>query len=318
MKVAILDDYQNVSLILGNFEKLKKNFDFYIFNQPFENEDSAIKQLKDFEVLLVMRERTSITKKIISNLKNLKLIITSGMRNKSIDFLTAKEKKILVCGTDSSSNSTAELTWALILGLARNIKEEVENMYQGYWQTTLGHELKGKTLGIIGLGKIGVQVSKVALAFGMNVITWSENLKLSIATDNQVLAVTKEELLEKSDFITIHTVLSDRTKNLIAKKDLELMKETAFLINTSRGSIVNEFDLVEALEKNIIAGVGLDVYDIEPLPENHKLRFLPNAFLLPHLGYVTKENYQIFYSQMFENLEAFKEGKPIRVIQMLN
>jgi D-3-phosphoglycerate dehydrogenase len=240
------------------------------------------------------------------------------MRNKSIDFLSAKEKKILVCGTNLSSNSTAELTWALILGLARNLREEAENMYQGYWQTTLGHELKGKTLGIIGLGKIGAQVSKVALAFGMNVIAWSENLKLSVAKDNQVLAVTKEELLEKSDFITIHTVLSDRTKNLIAKKDLELMKETAFLINTSRGPIVNEFDLVEALKKNIIAGAGLDVYNIEPLPENHKLRFLPNALLLPHLGYVTKENYEVFYSQMFENLEAFKEGKPIRVIQMLN
>ena len=318
MKVAILDDYQNVSLILGNFEKLKKDFDFHVFNQPFENEDSAIEQLKNFEVLLVMRERTLITKKILLNLKNLKLIITSGMRNKSIDFLAAKEKKILICGTDSSSNSTAELTWALILGLARNLREEAENMYQGYWQTSLGHELKGKTLGIIGLGKIGTQVSKVALAFGMNVIVWSENLKLSIAKDNQVLAVTKEDLLEKSDFITIHTVLSDRTKNLIAKKDLQLMKDTAFLINTSRGPIVNEFDLIEALEENVIAGAGLDVYDIEPLPENHKLRFLPNALLLPHLGYVTKENYEIFYSQMLENLQAFKEGKPIRVIQMLN
>jgi D-3-phosphoglycerate dehydrogenase len=318
MKVAILDDYQNVSLIIGNFENLKKDFDFHVFNQPFENEDSTIEQLKDFEVLLIMRERTPITKKIISNLKNLKLIITSGMRNKSIDFLTAKEKKILICGTDSTSNSTAELTWALILGLARNLREEAESMYQGYWQTTLGYELKGKTLGIIGLGKIGSQVSKIALAFGMNVIAWSENLKLSVAKDNQVLAVTKEELLEKSDFITIHTVLSDRTKNLITKKDLELMKNTAFLINTSRGPIVNEFDLVEALEKNIIAGAGLDVYDIEPLPENHKLRFLPNALLLPHLGYVTKENYETFYSQMFENLQAFKEGKPIRVIQILN
>jgi D-3-phosphoglycerate dehydrogenase len=318
MKVAILDDYQNVSLILGNFEKLKKDFDFYVFNQPFENEDSIIEQLKDFEVLLIMRERTPITKKIILNLKNLKLIITSGMRNKSIDFTTAKEKKIIVCGTDSNSNSTTELTWALILGLARNLKEEAENMYQGYWQTTLGYELKGKTLGIMGLGKIGSQVSKVALAFGMNVIAWSENLKLSVAKDNQVLAVTKEELLKKSDFITIHTILSDRTKNLITKRDLELMKESAFLINTSRGPIVNEFDLVEALEKNIIAGAGLDVYNIEPLPENHKLRFLSNALLLPHLGYVTKENYEVFYTQMFENLKSFAEGKPIRVIQTLN
>jgi D-3-phosphoglycerate dehydrogenase len=318
MKVAILDDYQNVSLIIGNFEKLKKDFDFQVFNQSFKNEDDAIEKLKDFEILLVMRERTPVTKNIIKNLKELKLIITSGMRNKSIDLIAAKEKNILVCGTDSNSNSTAELTWALILSLVRNIREESENMYQGYWQTTMGYDLKGKTLGIIGLGKIGSQVAKVGIAFGMNVIAWSENLKLSVAKDNQVLAVTKEELLEKSDFVTIHTVLSDRTKNLIIKKDLESMKETAFLINTSRGSIVNEFDLVEALEKNIIAGAGLDVYNIEPLPENHKLRFLPNALLLPHLGYVTKENYEIFYSQMFENLQAFKEGKPIRIIEMLN
>jgi D-3-phosphoglycerate dehydrogenase len=265
-----------------------------------------------------MRERTPITKNIIKNLKKLKLIITSGMRNKSIDRLAAKEKKILVCGTDSNSNSTAELTWALILGLARNLREEAENMYQGYWQTTLGYDLKGKTLGIIGLGKVGSQVAKIGVAFGMNVIAWSENLKLSVAKDNQLLAVTKEELLKKSDFVTIHTVLSDRTRNLIKKKDLDLMKDTAFLINTSRGFIINEFDLVEALEKNTIAGAGLDVYDIEPLPQNHKLRFLPNALLLPHLGYVTKENYDIFYSQMFENLKAFKEGKPIRIIQMLN
>jgi phosphoglycerate dehydrogenase-like enzyme len=318
MKVAILDDYQNVSLILGNFKELENNFDFYVFNQSFINEDELIEKLKDFEILLIMRERTPITKKIIFNLKKLKLIITSGMKNKSIDFLAAKEKKVLICGTELNSNSTAELTWALILGLVRNLREETENMYQGYWQTTLGRELKGKTLGIIGLGKIGIQVSRVALAFGMNVIAWSENLKLSVAIDNKVLPVTKEELLQKSDFVTIHTVLSDRTKNLINKKDLELMKNTAFLINTSRGAIVNESDLVEALEKNIIAGAGLDVYDIEPLPENHKLRFLSNALLLPHLGYVTKENYEVLYSQMFETLKAFSKEKVIREIFSLN
>jgi D-3-phosphoglycerate dehydrogenase len=318
MKVAILDDYQNVSLILGNFKELENDFDFYVFNQPFINEDEVIEKLKDFEILLIMRERTPITKKIIFNLKKLKLIITSGMKNKSIDFLAAKEKKVLICGTELNSNSTAELTWALILGLVRNLRIETENMYQGYWQTTLGYELKGKTLGIIGLGNIGTQISRVALAFGMNVIAWSENLKLSVAIDSKVLPVTKEELLQKSDFVTIHTVLSDRTKNLINKKDLELMKNTAFLINTSRGAIVNEFDLVEALEKNIIAGAGLDVYDIEPLPENHKLRFLSNALLLPHLGYVTKENYEVLYSQMFENLKAFSKEKVIREIFSLN
>ncbi len=170
MKVAILDDYQNVSLILGNFEKLNKDFNFHVFNQSFENEDDAIEKLKDFEILLVMRERTPITKNIITKLKKLKLIITSGMRNKSIDLLAAKEKNILICGTDSNSNSTVELTWALILALIRNIREESENMYQGYWQTTLGYDLKGKTLGIIGLGNIGSQVAKIGIAFGMNVI----------------------------------------------------------------------------------------------------------------------------------------------------
>ncbi len=318
MKVAILDDYQNVSLDMMDTHNLKKVCQFQVFNQPFESEEQVIEQLKDFEALLIMRERTPITKNIINNLKNLKIIITSGMINRSIDQAAAKERKILICGTESNPNPTAELTWALILGLARNLREETENMYQGYWQTSIGLELKGKTIGIIGLGKIGKQVAKIALAFGMNVIAWSENLKLSTATENNVLAVTKEELLQKSDIITIHTVLSSRTRNLITKKEFSIMQSHALLINTSRGPIVNELDLIEALEKNTIHGAGLDVYDIEPLPENHKLRFLPNALLLPHLGYVTKENYQLFYEQMFQNLEAFLQNKPIRIIETIN
>ncbi len=318
MKVAILDDYQNVSLDMIDTDNFKKICQFQVFNQPFESEQQVIEQLKDFEALLIMRERTPITKNIINNLKNLKIIITSGMINRSIDQATAKERKILICGTESNPNPTAELTWALILGLARNLREETENMYQGYWQTSIGLELKGKTIGIIGLGKIGKQVAKIALAFGMNVIAWSENLKLSTATENNVLAVTKEELLQKSDIITIHTVLSSRTRNLITKKEFSIMQSHALLINTSRGPIVNELDLIEALEKNTIHGAGLDVYDIEPLPENHKLRFLANAFLLPHLGYVTKENYQLFYEQMFQNLEAFLQNKPIRIIETIN
>jgi len=318
MKVAILDDYQNISLDMTDIHDLKKICQFQVFNQPFESEQQVIEQLKDFEALLIMRERTPITKNIINNLKNLKIIITSGMINRSIDQAAAKERKILICGTESNPNPTVELTWALILGLARNLREETENMYQGYWQTSIGLELKGKTIGIIGLGKIGKQVAKIALAFGMNVIAWSENLKLSTATDNNVLAVTKEELLQKSDIITIHTVLSSRTRNLITKKEFSIMQSHALLINTSRGPIVNELDLIEALEKNTIHGAGLDVYDIEPLPENHKLRFLPNALLLPHLGYVTKENYQLFYEQMFQNLEAFLQNKPIRIIETIN
>jgi D-3-phosphoglycerate dehydrogenase len=315
LKVAILDDYQNVSQAFLNLKKLDGKYEFKIFNEAFTDENDAGEQLKDYEALLIMRERTKITKSLINKLKKLKFIITSGMRNKAIDLDTAKQKKIIVCGTEINANPTAELTWALILGLVRNFKEEIDNMYQGYWQTTVGFELKGKILGLIGLGKIGSQVAKVGKAFGMQVVAWSENLNLSHAKELGVLPMNKEDLIQTSDFISIHVVLGERYKNLITKKDLQMMKKSAFLINTSRGPIVNENDLVEALESNQIAGAGLDVYDHEPLPDNHKLRFLPNALLLPHLGYVTAENYSIFYTQMFEDLEACVKGEPIRVIE---
>ena len=315
LKVAILDDYQNVSQAFLNLKKLDGKYEFKIFNEAFTDENDAGEQLKDYEALLIMRERTKITKSLINKLKKLKFIITSGMRNNAIDLDTAKQKKIIVCGTEINKNPTAELTWALILGLVRNFKEEIDNMYQGYWQTTVGFELKGKILGLIGLGKVGSQVAKVGKAFGMQVVAWSENLNLSHAKELGVLPMNKEDLIQTSDFISIHIVLGERYKNLITKKDLQMMKKSAFLINTSRGPIVNENDLVEALESNQIAGAGLDVYDHEPLPDNHKLRFLPNALLLPHLGYVTAENYSIFYTQMLEDLEACVKGEPIRVIE---
>ena len=315
IKVAILDDYQNVSQEFLNLKKLDGKYEFKIFNEAFVNEDDAGEQLKDYEALLIMRERTKITKSLINHLIKLKFIITSGMRNKAIDLEAAKQRKIIVCGTEINSNPTAELTWALILALVRNIKEEIDNMYQGYWQTTVGYELKGKILGLIGLGKVGSQVAKIGKAFGMQVVAWSENLNLSHAKELEVLPMNKEELIKISDFISIHVVLGERYKNLITKKDLQIMKKSAFLINTSRGSIVNENDLIEALKSNQIAGAGIDVYEIEPLPSNHKLRFLPNALLLPHLGYVTAENYSIFYTQMLEDLEACAKGKPIRVIE---
>ena len=315
LKVAILDDYQNVSQAFLNLKKLDGKYEFKIFNEAFTDENDAGEQLKDYEALLIMRERTKITKSLINKLKKLKFIITSGMRNNAIDLDAAKQRKIIVCGTEINSNPAAELTWSLILGLVRNFKEEIDNMYQGYWQTTVGFELKGKILGLIGLGKIGSQVAKVGKAFGMQVVAWSENLNLSHAKELGVLPMSKEDLIESSDFISIHVVLGERYKNLITKKDLQMMKKSAFLINTSRGPIVNENDLVEALESNQIAGAGLDVYDHEPLPDNHKLRFLPNALLLPHLGYVTAENYSIFYTQMFEDLEACVKGEPIRVVE---
>ena len=315
IKVAILDDYQNVSQEILDLKKLSATYEIKIFNEPFNDETDAIKQLKDFEALLIMRERTKITENLINNLKKLKYIITSGMRNKAIDLDVAKKRKIIVTGTEININPTCELTWALILGLARNIKSEIDNMFQGYWQTTIGVELKGKILGLIGLGRVGSQVAKIAKVFGMEVIAWSENLNLDRCKELDVLPSSKEDLLQNSDFISIHVQGGERYKNLIQLKEFDMMKKTVFLINTSRSSIVNEEDLIIALSTNVIAGVGIDVYEKEPLPASHKLRFIPNALLLPHIGYVTAENYSIFYTQMIENLEACVLGKPIRVIE---
>jgi len=314
IKVAVLDDYQDAFQQIIEVENYKDKFEFKIFTNPFIDEKEAIVELEDFEALFIMRERTPMTKSLIENLPNLKYIMTSGMRNKSIDLEAAKKKNIIVCGTDINPNPAAEITWALILGLYRNMKQEIDNMFQGYWQTTIGFELKGKMLGLIGLGKIGTQVAKVAKAFGMEVCAWSENLNLTHANELGVLPMSKDDLLKSSDIISIHLVLGDRYKNLITKKELEMMKKTAFLINTSRGPIINENDLIEVLKDEKIAGAGLDVFDKEPLPQDHKLRFLPNALLLPHIGYVTAENYTLFYKQMIENLESCLKDKPIRQI----
>ena len=315
LKVAILDDYQNVSQQFVDIEKLSGKYEFKIFSEAFADEADAIEQLSDFEALLIMRERTPITKNLIDNLTKLKFVITSGLRNRSIDLETAKKRKIIVCGTEMNINPTPELTWSLILGLARNFKEEIDNMYQGYWQTTLGIELKGKILGLIGLGRVGTEVAKIGKAFGMEVMAWSENLNLDKCKELNVLPCSKDDLIKNSDFLSIHVQGGERYKNCITIKELDKMKKTAFLINTSRGPIVKEYDLIIALSTNEIAGAGLDVYEKEPLPENNKLRFLPNALLTPHIGYVTAENYSIFYTQMIEALEACVNGKPIRVIE---
>ena len=313
-KVAILDDYQNVSQEFVDLKKLAGKYEIKIFSEPFKSEDEAVEQLKDFEAILIMRERTPITENLINSLKKLKFIITSGMRNKAINLDAAKKRKIIVSGTDININPTCELTWALILGLARNFKFEIDNMFQGYWQTTVGVELKGKIIGLIGLGRVGSQVAKIAKAFGMQVMAWSENLDLNKCKELDVLPASKEDLIQNSDFISIHVQGGERYKDCITLKEFDKMKKTAYLINTSRGPIVNEDDLIIALSTNVIAGAGIDVYEKEPLPADHKLRFVQNALLLPHIGYVTAENYSIFYNQMIENLEACVAGKPIRVI----
>jgi D-3-phosphoglycerate dehydrogenase len=315
LKVAILDDYQDVSKEFVDLKKLSGKYEFKIFSEPFLDEAEAIEQLADFEALLIMRERTPVTKNLIDNLNDLKFIITTGMRNKSIDLEAAKKRKIIVCGTDINTNPTPELTWALILGLARNFKEEIDNMYQGYWQTTVGIELKGKILGLLGLGKVGKQVAKIGKAFGMQVMAWSENLNLDDCKELDVLPCSKEDLIINSDFLSIHVQGGERYKDCITIKELDKMKKTSFIINTSRGPIINEDDLIIALSTNVIAGAGIDVFEKEPLPEGNKLRFLPNTLLTPHIGYVTAENYSIFYTQMIEDLEACVNEKPIRIIE---
>ena len=314
IKVAILDDYQNISQEFVDLKKLSKKFEIKVFREPFKSQEEIVENLKEFEALLIMRERTKFTEEIINDLPKLKYIMTSGMRNKAINMDAVRHKKIIVCGTELSINSTAELTIALMLGLARNFKNELDNMYQGYWQTTVGLELKGKILGLIGLGKVGTSVAKIGSAFGMQLMAWSENLDLNKCKELNVLPVTKDHIVENSDYLSIHVQGGERYENCITLKELKKMKKTSFLINTSRGTIVNETDLILALTDKIIAGAGIDVYDNEPLPENHKLRFIPNALILPHLGYVTAENYSNFYNQMFENLESCFNGKPIRVI----
>ncbi len=315
IKVAILDDYQNVSQEFVDLKKLSGKYEIKVFSEPFIDENNAIEQLSDFEALLIMRERTKITENLISNLKKLKYIITSGMRNNAIDLDAAKKRKIIVSGTEINTNPTSELTWTLILGLARNIKSEIDNMYQGYWQTTVGVELKGKILGLIGLGKVGSQVAKIGKAFGMQVMAWSENLSLDKCKELDILPSSKEDLIQNADFISIHVQGGERYKDCFTLKEFDKMKRSTFLINTSRGPIVNEDDLIIALSTNVIAGAGIDVYEKEPLPSDHKLRFIPNALLLPHIGYVTAENYSLFYRQMIENLEACVSKKPIRLIE---
>ena len=315
IKIAVLDDYQNVFKEFVDIEKYKNKYSFKIFTNSFQNEDEAILELENFDVVFAMRERTKISKSLISGLKNLKYIMTSGMRNKAIDLEETNKRNIIVCGTEINSNPTAEITWALILGLIRNIKQEVDNMFQGYWQTTIGLELKGKILGLIGLGRVGSQVAKIGKAFGMQVMAWSENLSLDKCKELDVLPCSKEDLITNSDVLSIHVQGGEKYKDCITLKEFDKMKKTAFLINTSRGPIVNEDDLIIALSTNVIAGAGIDVYNKEPLPENNKLRFLPNALLTPHIGYVTAENYSIFYNQMIEGLEACVDGKPVRVLE---
>jgi D-3-phosphoglycerate dehydrogenase len=312
---AILDDYQSVAMKVADWSGIAKDVSFKVFTEGLGGRDQVIAALKDCAVVCLMRERTLFGADVINALPALKLIVTSGMRNAAIGVAAAAARGIPVCGTESLGSPTAELTIGLIIELARKIGIENARLKAGSrWQSTLGIDLNGKTLGIIGLGKLGTRVAAVGNSFGMKVIAWSQNLTAEKATESGAALVSKDELLRQSDFITVHVQLSARTKGLIGAAELALMKPTAFFINTSRGPVADEKAIEAALRANKIAGAAIDTYNEEPLPLDHPFRKLDNIVITPHLGYVTAENYKRFYGQMVENIRAWLDGKPIRVI----
>lgn len=312
---AILDDYQDVAMTVVDWAPVAKDVTFNVFTESLGGRDQVIAALKDCEVVCLMRERTPFGKDVIDALPKLKLIVTSGMRNAAIDVAAAAARGIPVCGTESLGHPTAELTFGLMLELTRRIGYENARLKAGSrWQSTLGIDLNNKTLGIIGLGKLGTRVARIGNAFDMKVIAWSQNLTAEKALQAGATLVSKDDLLRDSDFVTVHVQLSDRTRGLIGARELDLMKPTAFFINTSRGPVADEKTIEAALKANKIAGAAIDTYDEEPLALDHPFRKLDNIVITPHLGYVTAENYKRFYGQMVEDIRAWLDGKPIRVI----
>jgi D-3-phosphoglycerate dehydrogenase len=313
LRCAILDDYQNVALKLADWSTLGDRIDVTVFDKPFTSGDEAASALKDFEIVCAMRERTPFPRTLFDALPKLKLLITSGMRNAAIDLTAAKAHGVTVCGTAMVGNPTAGLTIGLMLELTRKIGFEHARMKAGEpWQVTLGEDVEGKTLGIIGLGKLGTKVARIAQALGMKVLAWSTNLTPEACAEAGVTYATKQELFAQSDVITIHVVLSDRSRGLVSREDFARMKPTAYLINTARGPIVDEDALLETLQARKIAGAGIDTYSHEPLRIDSPLRKLDNVVITPHLGYVTAENYKRIYAEMIEGIGAFLKGEPAR------
>jgi phosphoglycerate dehydrogenase-like enzyme len=312
-RVAVLDDYQGVALRLADWASLPA--DVVVFRDHVPDEASVAARLADFDVVVAMRERTPFPRSLIARLPRLRLLVTTGMRNASIDLRAAAERGVLVSGTGGLPSPTAELTWALILALVRHVPREDRATRDGRWQETLGTTLSGKTLGVLGLGQLGSRVARVGRAFEMEVLAWSQNLTAErAAAAGATLAGSKDELLARADVVTIHLVLGERTRGLLGARALALMRPSAYLVNTSRVPIVDEPALIAALRAGTIAGAGLDVYDEEPLPPDHPLRGLPNTVITPHLGYVTEETYRIFYPQALEDVRAFLAGSPVRVL----
>ncbi|GHE13832.1 D-2-hydroxyacid dehydrogenase family protein [Streptomyces alanosinicus] len=315
-RCAVLDDFQNVATTFADWSALGDRVEVVTFSEHFATEDDLVVALTDFDCVVTLRERVPFPASLLDRLPRLKLLIASGMRNSSIDYAAAKANGVTVCGTQSSSTPPVELTWALLLGLARGVVQENNALRDGgLWQSTVGADLHGRTLGLLGLGKIGALVARVGLAFGMEVTAWSQNLTKERVDEVGVsLASSKEELLASSDFVSVHLKLSDRTRGLLGAADLALLKPTAYLINTSRAAIVDQDALLAALHEGRIAGAGLDVFDVEPLPADHPVRTAPRLLATPHLGYVSRANYDRYYSQAVEDIQAYLDGAPVRVL----
>lgn len=314
LRVAVLDDYQGVALGSGPWAQLPAGAAVTCFADHLDDDDALVERLAPYPVVVAMRERTPFPARVLERLPGLRLLVTTGMGNRSIDLDAARDLGIVVSGTAGLESPTAELTWALILGLARHVAEEDTALRAGRWQTTVGTDLEGATLGVVGLGRLGGRVAGIGKAFGMRVLAWSQNLQPARAAAAGVEAVSKEELFADADFLTVHLVLSDRTRGLVSAADLARMKPTAYLVNTSRGPIVDEDALAAALREGRIAGAGLDVFSVEPLPAGHPLRSAPRTLLSPHLGYVTERTYRLFFEDVVADIAAFAAGEPVRVL----
>ncbi len=315
LRCVVLDDYQNIALKYADWSAVTNDINVRVTNAPLGSNARVIEALADAEIVCLMRERTAFPREVIEALPKLKLIVTTGMYNAAVDLPFALQRGIVISGTRGFGSPTAELAWGLMIDLARNISVENTRMHGGEpWQTTIGRDLMGQTLGVLGLGKLGTRVAKIGKAFEMDVIAWSQNLTEERCREVGVKYVSKEELFSRADFLSIHVVLSPRTRGLVGAEDLARMKRSAFLVNTARGPIVDEAALVRALEERRIAGAGIDVFGVEPLSVDHPFRRLPNVILTPHLGYVTEANYRTFYGDIVEDIRAWLDGKPIRLV----
>lgn len=312
-RLAILDDYQGVAIAMGPWDRLE-GLDVTVFRDTVTDREALVRRLEPFDAILAMRERTPFPRALIERLPNLRLLVTTAARNRSIDAAACVEKGIVFCGTPSYGDPTVDITWGLIIGLMRDLPRQEQALRAGQWQTSVGWGLEGRTLGVVGLGKLGGRVAKVAQAFGMKVIAWSQNLTGDRAAEIGATRVDKATLFAEADVVTLHLILSDRSRGIVGAEDLARMKRTAYIVNTSRGPLIDQDALIAALKAGQIAGAGIDVFDTEPLPADHPLLAAPNTMLTPHLGYVTQQNYRAYYEGCVEAIEAFNAGAPVRLV----